>query len=39
MENRELAVQGSKGDGEDEGLIAQGRTDQAQFEFMFLASS
>ena len=34
MKNREMAVQGSKGDGEDEGLLAQSRADQAQFKFM-----
>ena len=32
--NREVAAQGSKGDGEDEGLVAQSWADQAQFEFM-----
>ena len=34
VKNREVAVQEFKGDGEDEGLVAQSWADQAQFEFM-----
>ena len=34
MKNRKMAVQGSKADEEDEGLVAQSRADQAQFEFI-----